>query len=248
MQEGKFSSTAHRVAVRRAAHQLLDNPKILEDPLALRIIGREAADELRSNPKEHHLFARAFRAFMVARSRYAEDELAKAVAAGVGQYVVLGAGLDTFAYRNSHPGLKVFEVDHPATQAWKREQLEAAEIPLPSSLAFVPVDFERKSLEDGDQGQRIRRKCSGVFFLARSYALPYARSLHDHPELYCSECRRESGVVFDFASRSITAQFWPEDGIGCARETRCGGGRAVSVVLSSRKVAGRVERDGISPD
>src|ERR1700678_242729 len=149
MQEGTFSRTAHRVAIRRAAHQLLDHPKVLDDPLALRIIGRDAAEELQSNPKEDHTFSRAFRAFMAVRSRYAEDELARAVAQGVSQYVVLGAGLDTFAYRNSHPGLRVFEVDHPATQAWKREQLEAAEIPLPSSLAFVPVDFERRSLEAG---------------------------------------------------------------------------------------------------
>src|SRR5580658_4555991 len=149
MQEGKFSRTAHRVAIRRAAHQLLDHPRVLDDPLALRIIGSEAAEELRTNPKEHHAFSRAFRAFMAARSRYAEDELASAVALGVTQYVVLGAGLDTFAYRNPHPGLRVFEVDHPATQTWKREQLQAASIPVPPSLTFVPVDFEQQTLADG---------------------------------------------------------------------------------------------------
>src|SRR3984957_6851470 len=149
MQEGKFSKTAHRVAIRRAAHQLLDQPKVLDDPLALRIIGTEAADDLRSNPKEHHAFSRAFRAFMAARSRYAEDELARAGPHGVTQYVVLGAGLDTFAYRNPHPGLRVFEVDHPSTQAWKREQLQAAGIAIPAALTFVPVDFERQTLADG---------------------------------------------------------------------------------------------------
>src|SRR5271168_1087136 len=149
MQEGKFSRTARRVAIRRAAHQLLDHPRVLDDPLALRIIGLEAAEELRTNPKEHHAFARAFRAFMAARSRYAEDELARAVAHGVRQYVVLGAGLDTFAYRNPHAGLRVFEVDHPATQAWKREQLQAGEIAIPASLTFVPIDFERQTLAAG---------------------------------------------------------------------------------------------------
>src|SRR5271167_272110 len=149
MQEGKFSRTAQRVAIRRAAHQLLDEPRVLDDPLALRIIGAETAAELRSNPKEHAAFARAFRAFMVARSRFAEDELALAYARGVRQYVVLGAGLDTFAYRNPHAGLRVFEVDHPATQAWKREQLQAAGIAIPPSLTFVPVDFERQTLADG---------------------------------------------------------------------------------------------------
>src|SRR6202035_6128756 len=149
MQEGKFSKTAHRVAIRQAAHQLLDQPRVLDDPLALRIIGSQAEQELRSNPREHHAFSRAFRAFMAARSRYAEDELARAVAHGVTQYVVLGAGLDTFAYRNPHPGLRVFEVDHPATQAWKREQLQAANIAIPPSLTFVPIDFELQTLADG---------------------------------------------------------------------------------------------------
>jgi methyltransferase (TIGR00027 family) len=149
MQEGKFSRTAQRVAIRRAAHQLLDRPRVLDDPLALRIIGSEAAEALRSDPKEDHAFSRAFRAFMAARSRYAEDELARAVAQGVTQYVVLGAGLDTFAYRNPHPALRVFEVDHPATQVWKREQLQAAAITIPPSLTFVPIDFEQQTLADG---------------------------------------------------------------------------------------------------
>src|SRR5580658_731298 len=168
MQEGKFSRTARRVAIRRAAHQLLDHPRVLDDPLALRIIGVEACEELRSNPKEHHAFSRAFRAFMAARSRYAEDELARAVAQGVTQYgvtqyVVLGAGLDTFAYRNPHAGLRVFEVDHPATQAWKREQLEAADIQIPSSLTFVPIDFEQQTLADGLAPSGFNPKASAFF-------------------------------------------------------------------------------------
>lgn len=83
---------------------------------------------------------------MAVRSRFAEDQLRASLAAGVEQVVILGAGLDTFAYRN--PGLCVFEVDHPATQAWKREVLAAANIPIPSSLTFVPVDFETSRLED----------------------------------------------------------------------------------------------------
>jgi methyltransferase (TIGR00027 family) len=198
MQEGKFSSTAHRVAVRRAAHQLLDHPKVLDDPLALRIIGRNASEELRSNPKERHLFARAFRAFMVARSRYAEDELAHAVAQGAEQYVVLGAGLDTFAYRNSHPALQVFEVDHPATQAWKREQLEAAEIPLPPSLTFVPVDFERQALDTGlkDCGFDVRKPA----FFSWLGVTPYLT--HDacmNTLSFIAHMPAGSAVVFDFA-------------------------------------------------
>jgi len=197
MQEGKFSKTAHRVAVRRAAHQLLDQPRVLDDPLALRIIGSEAAEELKTNPKEHHAFSRAFRAFMAARSRYAEDELASAVAQGVTQYVVLGAGLDTFAYRNPHPGLRVFEVDHPDTQAWKREQLQTAGIPIPSFLTFVPVDFEKQTLEAGLTHSGFNSNAPAFFswlgvtpYLTREACMTTLSLIAKLPA--------RSGVVFDF--------------------------------------------------
>jgi methyltransferase (TIGR00027 family) len=153
MQEGRPSATAQRVAMRRAAHQLLDDPKVFDDPLALRILGDRAVSALRADLSRYDRppGARAFRAFFAARSRFAEDELARAVEQGVGRYVVLGAGLDTFAYRNPYPPerLRVFEVDHPATQAWKRARLAEAAIPVPDTLRWVPVDFERESLTDG---------------------------------------------------------------------------------------------------
>jgi methyltransferase (TIGR00027 family) len=81
---------------------------------------------------------------MAVRSRFVEDRLAEAVRNGVTQYVILGAGLDTFAYRNPYPSLRVFEVDLPATQAWKRKMLGEAGIALPGNLTFVPSDFERQ--------------------------------------------------------------------------------------------------------
>ena len=88
------------------------------------------------------------RIFIAVRTRFAEDALAAAVQDGVRQLVVLGAGLDTFAYRSPFGDrLRIFEVDHPATQAWKRELLAAAGIPLPSWLGFVPVNFETQRLE-----------------------------------------------------------------------------------------------------
>jgi len=96
-----------------------------------------------------HPVARDFRAFMAVRSRYVEDRLATAVAQGVRQYVVLGAGLDTFVYRNPFPELRVFEVDFPATQEWKREMLARAGIALPAELTFVPLDFEHHTLAEG---------------------------------------------------------------------------------------------------
>jgi methyltransferase (TIGR00027 family) len=96
-----------------------------------------------------HPVGRDFRGFMAARSRYAEDRLANAVATGVSQYVVLGAGLDTFAYRNPFHALRVFEVDFPATQVWKRSMLQDAVITLPSNLVFVALDFEHQTLAEG---------------------------------------------------------------------------------------------------
>ena len=88
------------------------------------------------------------RAFFVMRSRFAEDALAAAVSEGVRQYVVLGAGFDTFAYRNPFPELRVFEVDHPDTQAIKRQRLADGGIEIPSSLTFVPIDFTTTKLDD----------------------------------------------------------------------------------------------------
>ena len=146
METGRASKTAFAVARRRAVHQILDRPPVLLDPIAVPLLGAHFAyDKL----KEMHPFSRAFRAFMAMRSRYTEDHLAKAVAQGVEQYVVLGAGLDTFAYRNPYAQVRVFEVDFPATQQWKRELLRQAAIPLPDGLTFVPLDFEHKTLAAG---------------------------------------------------------------------------------------------------
>lgn len=154
MRENGYSRTAMMVAMRRAAHQLFDaRPLVLDDPCAVPIIGPEAEARL-GDMRPHGRIARVGRAFMVARSRFAEEALAKAVRHGVHQYVVLGAGLDTFAYRNPFPAgtLRVFEVDHPATQAWKREKLAKAGIPVPADVTYVPVDFERRTLAEGLAG------------------------------------------------------------------------------------------------
>jgi methyltransferase (TIGR00027 family) len=146
METGRASRTALRVAIRRAAHQIADHPLILDDPIAVRLLGPGFDRDME---RAMHKVARDFRLFMVARSRYAEDRLAAAVAEGTRQYVILGAGLDTFAYRNPFPQLRVFEVDFPATQQWKRELLAAASIPIPANLTFVPLDFEHKTLAEG---------------------------------------------------------------------------------------------------
>jgi methyltransferase (TIGR00027 family) len=146
METGRASKTALGVAIRRAAHQLIDKPPVLDDPIATRLVGDGFP---RLMERAMHPVGRDFRGFMAARSRYAEDRLANAVASGVTQYVVLGAGLDTFAYRNPFPALRVFEVDFPATQVWKRSMLQDAAIALPSNLDFVALDFEHQTLAEG---------------------------------------------------------------------------------------------------
>jgi methyltransferase (TIGR00027 family) len=145
---GRPSRTAQGAAMLRAAHQLLDEPRVFADPFALHVVGAEAEESLRADPQR---FARrsSLRAFIALRSRYAEDRLANAVTRGVEQYVLLGAGLDTFAYRNPYPKLKVFEVDHPATQHWKRQRTREAGLQVPRALRFAPVDFETETLAAG---------------------------------------------------------------------------------------------------
>jgi methyltransferase (TIGR00027 family) len=147
MEQAIPSRTALSVALRRAAHQLHDSPVVFADPIAVAILGATYAEELGRTPlRLDRPFSIGLRAFLVARSRYAEDNLRRAVASGVDQYVLLGAGLDTFAYRNPYAKLRVFEVDHPATQQWKRELLQRNGIAIPDSLTYAPVDFERQSL------------------------------------------------------------------------------------------------------
>jgi methyltransferase (TIGR00027 family) len=168
MEQASPSRTALRVALRRAAHQLYDErPLVLDDPMAVPILGRYA-EELHRTPGRSSVFKpRPFsiglRAFVVARSRYAEDLLAEAVRRGVNQYVLLGAGLDTFAHRNPYTAVRVFEVDHPATQQWKHGLLRDAELPEPANLTYVPVDFERQSLAEQLRGAGFDSKSPSLF-------------------------------------------------------------------------------------
>jgi methyltransferase (TIGR00027 family) len=145
MLEDAPSRTAFRVALRRAAHQVLDKPPVFADPLAIPMVGASSAD-IESDPRNHSVFGRALRAFMAARSRWAEHRLSDAVNRGVFQYVILGAGLDTFAFRNPFPQLRIFEVDHPATQAFKRERADAAGFLPTSGVTYVAIDFEKQAL------------------------------------------------------------------------------------------------------
>jgi methyltransferase (TIGR00027 family) len=148
LREDGPSRTAARVALLRAAHQLMDRPTVFSDPLARLVLSAEAQASLDAGPPRGSAgpVSSRLRAFLAVRSRVAEDAVADAVAAGVRQYVVLGAGLDTFSCRNPFAGLHVFEVDHPGTQAWKLKRLQAAGLTPAPGTEYVPVDFERQTV------------------------------------------------------------------------------------------------------
>ena len=134
--------TAVRVALWRALHVEVDAPPhVLEDVVGLRLVAPD--DGWRSRP-DMSPFTRPFRASIVARARFIEDLVAEQAARGVGQYVILGAGLDTFAQRRSELAsrLRVFEIDQPGPQAWKHQRLVDLGLGIPPFLRLVPVDFE----------------------------------------------------------------------------------------------------------
>jgi methyltransferase (TIGR00027 family) len=195
LQTGQPSQTASGAAAYRALHQTLDGGSIFIDPFAAKILDEETLvrlDEIAANPA-----LRPMRLFIAARSRFSEDSMAASVARGVRQIVVLGAGLDTFALRNPHAGVHVFEVDYPATQGWKRARLKQADIAIPSSLIFAPVDFERQSLADGLAAAGFQADRPAFFqwlgvamYLTREAVASTLDFIADVPE---------SEVVFDYA-------------------------------------------------
>lgn len=203
MLEDQFSRTALGAALHRAAHQTLEGGLVFKDPFACAILGltpQEAAE--RDGGDERR---RRMRLFIAARSRLAERRIAAAVARGVRQVVVLGAGLDTFGLRNPHAadGLRVFEVDHPATQGWKRERLAAMGAQTPS-LTFAPCDFERDDLGGAltragvDRGAPIFFMWLGVTpYLTRDAAMGTLRTIAATPG---------AEVVFDYTEGSEREQ------------------------------------------
>ncbi|MGH8009544.1 MAG: class I SAM-dependent methyltransferase, partial [Candidatus Binatia bacterium] len=172
MEEGRQSTTAIGAALMRAAYWLLDDdPKLLRDDLALGLGGLENEAALRTaiemmqakfaqriGPDLGHSLVRYLCAYTALRSRYTEDEFRKARARGVIQYVILGAGLDSFAYCRQDPSasIRIFEVDYPATQQWKRARLRELGVDLPPNLTFVPLDFEKRTLIAGLHAEGYR--------------------------------------------------------------------------------------------
>jgi methyltransferase (TIGR00027 family) len=203
MESAQPSRTALHVALRRASHQLYDErPLVFDDPLAVAILGPHA-EKLGRTPGRNPFnkprpYSVSLRAFLVVRSRYAEDLLAQAVQRGVTQYVLLGAGLDTFAHRNPYPTLRVFEVDHPSTQQWKRELLLSTGFPAPGKLTYVPVDFEHQALPE--QLQAAGFDASAPTFFAWLGVVPYITlDAFRATVRFLSTRPHGSGVIFDYS-------------------------------------------------
>ncbi len=205
MEGSKPSRSALRVALRRAAHQIYDGkPLVFDDPFAVSLLGSAYSEELRRTPQRaDRSHSKALRAWLVVRSRFAEDCLKAAVEKGAAQYVLLGAGLDTFALRNPHSDLRVFEVDHPVTQAWKRGLLAAAQLHLPTTAALVPVDFEQERLADKLLKAGFDRSAKTVF--AWLGVVPYlTRTAFRSTLEFVQGSTPGSGLVFDYGQpRSV---------------------------------------------
>jgi len=212
--------SALMVATQRAAHQLLDRPLVLDDPVALSVLGAAETQALRDNTDRfRHPTSVGMRSSVIVRSRLADDVWAEAVERGIRQYVVLGAGLDTSAYRHPDTPARIFEVDLPATQAWKQARLCEAGIAVPSSLHFVPVNFERVGLAEGlvragfDAGEPAIFSWLGVtMYLDEAAVIETLR--------FIAGCAKGSAVLFEYvmplsslppimriAMEQVTAQF-----------------------------------------
>jgi methyltransferase (TIGR00027 family) len=194
MEAGRPSSTAVITAAVRARYQSSDPPRIFDDPLAARIVGHDL-DE----PVVEFLTGIPDRVlpYMVVRYRFAQDALERAAAAGVDQVVILGAGLDTFGCRNPYEQVTVFEVDHPETQAWKRNRLATAGIDVPPSLRFTPIDFERETLSAGLTAAGFDRD-HAAFFVWLGVVYYLTRSAVTATLRFIGDLDQGAEVVFDY--------------------------------------------------
>lgn len=197
MNTGQPSRTAIGAAGYRAAHQIFEQGSVFSDPLARTILGSDCDAIVAGLSSE--AAQEPIRIFMAARSRFAEDCLRAAVARGVRQAVVLGAGLDTFSLRNPYAqaGLRVVEVDHPATQAWKLDRLAQVGLTPPASTIFVGVDFERQSLRSALVAEGI--DCERPTFFFWLGVVPYLRREAIMVTLRFIASLPMSEVVFDYS-------------------------------------------------
>lgn len=264
-------STAVRVALWRALHVQVDPPPhVFVDEVGLRLAA--PGDAWRDRPDMDPRFTTPFRASIVARARYVEDLVLDRMQRGISQYVILGAGLDTFAQRRAEVGSKltVFEIDRPALQAWKRQRLIELGFGVPDWLRLVPVDFEagdgwweRLTSSGFDARQPAVVACTGVsMYLSGDAVASLLRQVARLApgsilvmtfllpiELADAEARPgfERAAKGAQASRTPFISFFaPDEILALAREAGFGEVRHVSAAaLTERYFAGR--RDGLRP-
>jgi methyltransferase (TIGR00027 family) len=264
-------STAVRVALWRAMHVQIDSPPhVLEDEIGLQLAAPD--DGWRARPDMDPVGTSGFRAAIVARARFIEELVAEQVGHGVAQYVILGAGLDTFAQRRPQIAtrLRVFEVDQPGHQAWKRQRLIELGFGIPDWLRLVPVDFEangswwQRLVEAGfDPGQPAVVASTGVsMYLTKDVT---AATLHQLaglapgstlamtfllPAVLVDDAHRSGLQASEKGARASGTPFisfyTPQEMLAFAREAGFTGTRHVSgPSLAERYFAGRT--DGLRP-
>ncbi len=179
-------------------HQLMDEPRIFDDPLALKILGDAGREEvLQASTQSDDPMSKALRIALAVRSRLAEDEWAGAYQNGVRQYVLLGAGLDTYAYRHTANGSRIFEVDLAGTQQCKRDALRAAGMGVPETVRYVSTDFERDDLDAALGSAGFDRKAPAFFSWLG--VTPYLDEQAVFRTVdFMARCAPGSAVVFDY--------------------------------------------------
>jgi methyltransferase (TIGR00027 family) len=197
-------NTAQLAAAHRAYHYMHDRPRILEDDAAIELLGPQLRTVLQV-PLLRRLFwqpllakVRPISAFIVVRSRYAEDALELTTRAGCRQYMILGAGLDSWVLRHDEPGVTVFELDRPQTQQWKEARIRSRMGALPSNLVLVPADFERESVADVLPGRGFDPQAKTFVSWLGTICYLTRGAIGDNFASLAGICAPGSRVVFDY--------------------------------------------------
>ena len=200
----KPSQSAQFAAAHRAYH-LMNNPQpILQDSAAGWLLGPPLSTILHVPPLRWLFWrplvnrVRPISVLVVVRSRYTEDALADFIRAGCRQYIVLGAGLDSWAVRSNEPEVSVFELDQPATQQWKEARLRSRLGALPPQLVLVPIDFELQSISDVLPGHGFDPH--GMAFVSWLGTIPYLTrgAIQETLASLARVCTSGSRIAFDY--------------------------------------------------
>ncbi len=224
MERGRASTTAMGTALMRAAHTRLDRPMLIDDPWGDRLVLDEEREAMLARAGgggvDDLLRAHPSYGTVILRTRYAEDVLAEAVRGGVGQYVIVGAGMDSFALRQPvfARELEIFEVDHPSTQQLKTARLAVCEVELPPGLHLVAADLSRTALDDALAGSSFRSDRPAFFswlgvtsYLTREANLATLSAIAS-----CAPARSE--LVFSYLDQSLLDRDSEQEPIQRARD------------------------------